>query len=588
MNKNEIKKKIDKLSNNLIPLYGRGVGSTGAVLTIYIGKDSEMLMKELLNEAFSTSFTTNPYILEMSLESLEIEEKEFQERLTTVIREASDLSNLRLVFITLMDDPVFTDSSCAFVGNIDRTFQKLRKMGIALQNVALYGLFRAEKVLDHDYKNAFDFVREGKGIWKNIFHAEVPINAESLKAYADLIAVHCIAHQYDMSQNADRNEYAWQSIYLHCLKVPEFLITRVLHRIYASQITRGKIERDELDKRINNTLNEAFSRIFGDELSGCEQFIPLNYQADLPVQSRGGFWPFGNRPKTVPVYSLADIAKEKGALASLASLAFEDKILEKNEYDRIIESIITNSNMVNEDLSTISEAIDQVLKTIEDNYRERKAITLNRYYTEEKADIDEVLSFSFSKEKERAIFDKKIEMISELRKRLKSNETIGRVVKDIVKRNDELLDILEDLSINTYGGTLGELKLKEIPKFKVNLSIEEVLAKLSQNWLAGVIKDKDLVMQQLNAFLAREIARLNNKHCLGEIGPEFTQLEPISTVMLMPPALGADKEYQKVVEEAGCLYIRKDAIFRESTFYMLSSRKYSSEKYIRRYSGEEE
>ena len=588
MDKNEIKKKIDKLSNNLIPLYNRSMGSAGPVLAIYIGKDSEESLKELLRESFSTSFSTNPCILDMSLESLSVETKDFQEQLASVIKGANDLSNLRVVFIALMDDPVFSDSSRDFVGNIDQAFRNLRKMGIPLQEISLYGLFRAERVLDHDFTNAIDFVRAGKGLWKNIFHAEVPINAGSLKAYADLIAVHCIANRDNMTQSSDRDEYAWQSIYLHCLKVPEFLITRILHTIYSSQITGSKINRDELEKRIRDTLNEAFSRVFGDELSGCEQFIPLNYKEDLPVQPRRGIAIWGRKKQIVPEYTFTDVAKDKSSLASLASLTFEDKILEKNEYDRIIESIIINSNAINEDLSSVSTAIDQVLKTIEDNYRERRSNTSNHYFTEEKADIDELLSMSFAMEKEGAILDKKINMIRVIRQQLKSNETIGRVIKDVIKRNNDLLNILEDLSINDYGGTLGEFKLNEVPKFQVNKSIEEVLAQLPQDWLAGVIKKKDLVMEQLKGFLAREIARLNNKHCLGEIGPELTLLEPISTVMLMPPALGADKEYQKVVEEAGCLYIRKDAIFRESTFYMLSSRKYSSEKYIRRYSGEEE
>lgn len=588
MDKNEIKKKIDKLSDSLIPQYGRGAGSTEAVLTIYIGMDSEKLMKELLNEAFSTSFSTKPIVLEMSVESLLAEQMYYQERLIAVIENSDgrsfDLRKLRVIFVAMMDDPVFTDNSFESAEYIKQSFLTLSRMGIELQKIAFYGLFHAKKVMSHDYKNAFNFVKAGKELWNNIFHMEVPLNVRSLKAYADLIAVHCIANQYNMSQIEDRDEYAWQSIHLHCLKVPEFLITRILHTIYTSQINGKRIDQQELESRVLNALNDAYNRIFGDELSGCEWYIPLNYREDIPDRPARGFSILGRQKQTVTEYTFAEIAKDLSSLEKLASLAFEDKILEKKEYDRIIESIIINAKEIDDNLGSVSTSIDQVLKTIEENYLEQKKRASNHnHYTERKQDIDEVLSLNFAKEKERAILDKKIDIIEVLRNQLRSTETIGRVIGYIVKRNNELLEILKDLSINDYGGTLVEVHASGIPKFPVKQSIDEVLEQLDQQWLIRFIKDKNVVMTQMRAFLTREIASLDNKHRLGEIIAGYTQLEPITTVMLMPPELGANTDYQRILNQSGCMEIRTDAIFRDSTFYMLSSRLYASEKNISRY-----
>ena len=159
------------------------------------------------------------------------------------------------------------------------------------------------------------------------------------------------------------------------------------------------------------------------------------------------------------------------------------------------------------------------------------------------------------------------------------------MIKDLISRITELLTVLQELCTSEYGGTLRDIKLIENFNFSVNTPVDKVIDSLDQRWLVNTVNDREIVLEQLNTFLTREIGHLNESHMLGEIGPGLATLEPIITIMLMPPVQGGDHEFQNVVRMAGCMDIKADSIFRESTFYMLSSRKYSSEKYIRRYHG---
>ena len=76
---------------------------------------------------------------------------------------------------------------------------------------------------------------------------------------------------------------------------------------------------------------------------------------------------------------------------------------------------------------------------------------------------------------------------------------------------------------------------------------------------------------------------VTGKHNLGEINGVYNKIEPVVSVLLMIPSLGDNPDIAEMAGRFGGLYIKTGDLYRENTFYIISSREYSSDKYIVRY-----
>ena len=122
-----------------------------------------------------------------------------------------------------------------------------------------------------------------------------------------------------------------------------------------------------------------------------------------------------------------------------------------------------------------------------------------------------------------------------------------------------------------------------LSEFKVNQPAGEILKEMDRNLLYQIMSDENIVYQKLQEFLGGIAANVAGRHNLGEINGEYNQIEPVISALLMIPSLGRDPEIMEMVNRFGGLYIKTSELYRENTFYIISSREYASDKYIIRY-----
>ncbi len=583
-----IRCEIDAVCNDLLMETVDEYINAPVILALFLGQETYDVVSASLKDAFTTSFKIEPHVFEICLSDTEIGSGKITEQVVDAIRflyeQGKDYSDLRIAVIGLMDDPFFSADSPEMADCIGESLVQLGNYGVGVTKTAFYGLFRQSRMNGTNYQYAFDFVKRGKEIWKNIYHIEIAIFARDVHLYTQLIAVNIISDSYTMVQQAGE-DYHWKSLYLHYLKVPELIITRTLREIYAAQVSGRNLDYEKWGKGIREELNRMLDGLYDRPEYDCEQYIPLCY-CESPekdgVEKKKGFL---RRTRGTEPTTFGRVILNPGSFESLLNELY-GKVRLDEEYDQIIEAIVSSATSVDQDTGKIARFILDTLDSLVDEYGMRLDNLKARVRQEDGISVghtSDYLKQAYQTEKKLYLLRKKTEIIQELTRRISSGSTLSRVIREVIRKNREYTNVLDELSKNEYGGNLEHFAVSSLPEFKVNQPAGEILKELDKEMLRGIIGDKDIVHQKLRTFLAGVSTTVANKHNLGEINGIYNRIEPVTSVLLMTPSLGLDPEIVAMTGGTGAMYIRTGDLYRENTFYIISGREYLSDQYIVRY-----
>lgn len=585
-----VRSEIDAVCKDLLMENVDEYISAPVILTFFLGEETYDVVNASLKDAFTTSFKIIPNVYDICIPDTRIDSAFITDKVVDSIRslydQGKDYSDLRIAFIGLMDDPFFDETSLGMITTIHESLALLSDYGIDLGKTAFYGLFRQRKMQGNNYKHAFDFVNAGKDIWQSIYHIEVAIFARDIHLYAHLIAINIISDSFTMIQPSGGDEYSWKSIYLHYLKMPELIITRMLREIYAGQISGGNLDYEKWAENIKGKLNQKFDELYDRSEYDCEQYIPLCFYetGNEILAERKGL--FGRKTAKPEALTYTQVIMDRQSYDQILDEIYGKINLEEDDYERLIEEIISSATSIDKDSNKIAQFVIHTMEVILDEYRVRMENLKSKARMNEEASPDQIEGFlkqEYEMKKKLFLIGKKTEIIEELIRQLSSGSTLSRVIREIIRKNKQYTDILDELSKNEYGGTLEHFTVPSLPEFKVNQPVGEILKELDKNQLYRIMSDEEIVHQKLQKFLAGIASGVAGKHNLGEINGVYNKIEPVVSALLMIPSLGDDPDIAEMAGRFGGLYIKTGDLYRENTFYIISSREYSSDKYIVRY-----
>lgn len=591
----KIKAEIDALCKDLLMSNVSEYISVPVVLMVYLGEKTYNVVNASLKDAFTTSFKVEPDVYDIRIDDSQVTSEKIVEDMVAAIRSVNEqgrnFDDLRITFVTLMDDSLYASECIGLAATIRDALGRLSSFGIGTNKVSLYGIFQ-QRELQTNYVNAFKFVNEGKNIWKNIYHMETLIFDMDIHKYTKLIAINNMCDEYMMTQNAEDDEYQWKSILLHYLKVPELIVAKVLRKIYANQISGQNLDLEEWEENVGAELESVFSQLFTKEEHRCEQYIPLCYYEERePETKKSGFLGglFGRKEQDLqPEYT--NIIFDENSIVQLLDELYGSIQLGEADYHSIMEGIISSASAIDNNHNNISQSVRRFLnkKATELEQQLENRRSREKFQEDDKYNATAHIQNVYGQKKGNLILEKKIELTKALVEQVSNGRFLSQLIQDICMKNREYTDALDRLSKNEYGGTLEHenVNMAVLPNFKVNQSVREVLSGIGMDTLNQIINDEDTIYNNLIQFLNHTMTNttgVSNRHSLGEVNGTYNTLEPVNSALLLTPAQENEERMQTLLKNFPGIYTKSNSMYRENTFYMISSRIYSSDRYIVRY-----
>lgn len=588
-----MKAEINTLCKDLMISHGTGFINAPIVLMVYLGKETYDVVNASLKDAFTSSFREEPDVHEIWIANNRMDGMQIRDQLVNEIRMVADqgksYDDVKITFVTLMDDPLFEEDCSELNQSICQALNELASYAISIRQTSIYGIFRQSIGNKKSYQHAFEFINRGKSMWKNIYHLEVSIFDSNINKYAQLLAANNMGDDYSMVQNLESEEYSWKSIYVHCLKVPELIIAKLLQTIYDGQINGKNINMDAWAKNVDLELNVVFERLFQKEEYHCEQYIPLNYHEEVQQEVAPSKWPFRKRNAVQQTVTDVEIIKDQQSIAKLLDILYGSIELSEQEYEKIMEGIISAASSVDNNPINIAESIrkflDRMIHDYESQLENEKAKML--FYKTDGTQVASHIQEVYSKQRNYLVIEKKIEIIRKLIGQLSNGTYLSKMIQNICEKNKEYTDFLNELIRNEYGGILQKVDfdMSSFPMFKVNQTPKEILMAIGNAALSQITNDSQIIYNNLEEFLnfTLSMKSLDKGHMLGQINGEYNQLEPIIPVLLVTPKKCQETQMENLLYKFSNLQVRTDELYRDNTFYVITSRLFASDRYISRY-----
>lgn len=188
-------------------------------------------------------------------------------------------------------------------------------------------------------------------------------------------------------------------------------------------------------------------------------------------------------------------------------------------------------------------------------------------------DLEKYLKREYQDKKEKFLVQEKIRLLREIKKLLKE-QGLNSILESIRKENDDYQNVLRELS-GEYGGTPEQQTVPNVSEqITVNEPVEFVLRKLQMDLN---ILDAEMLRQ----FLNRVTEIMPHKHLLGRINDQYRDLEEITVKLLLQPEMIGNPTIVGIINNWP---VSTNALYRNNTFYVISSRRYTSELAINDYS----
>lgn len=584
-NKENIKKEINLFCNKISNSKYTGYINVPVVIIIYLGLETYDRVNVSLKDAFTTSFSMMPSLYELQVDST-ITRNKFVEMIKDIIIEVSSKGksyhDIKTVFISMMDDSFYNCESLKLIEELKSAFEELESLDLDLTKKAFYGLFDQNKMKEN-YGAAFTFVEKGKKLWENIFHIEIPFVDRIITKQTQLIALNLIRDDYTMIQDSSTG-YKWTSLYLHYLKISEFITCRLLREIYGRQIDDKQIDIDNWDKSVNYVLDDLFNNILKIDINDSYQYVPLKYQEPILTKTKKGFNILKRKNHDIqPIYN--NVLKDEDVIKNLVSQLYDNIYIDDENYRRIIVQIISASTAIDPNPSMMGEKIINVLtKRIENVDNQLFQLNEKSYFDSNIKDVNKYLNDEYFFHQKITILNKEKEIIRNIIRNISNDTILKQITNDIVTRNRNYANILDELTLSEYGGTLESLYVHNLPTFKVNQSVEEVLMKIDINFVNNIINNNQSLTNRLELFLNHTVLNeVPYKHNLGMINKNFSNIQPIISYLLLTPSLNNNQDINELTLNYENLLKVYNDIYRDNSFFIISTRSYDSDQYIINY-----
>lgn len=582
-NKEIIKKDINAFCNELYSLEYSGYVNTPVVIVVYFGDESYQQVNASLKDAFTTSFNNAPSLKEIVINQAILKDEivnEIKNAIMEIANQGKSYNDIRIAFITLMNDVFYDQNSITIVDNLKEGFKELEYLGLNLSKKALYGLFNQNQ-MNHNYQNAFKFVEAGKEIWKNIFHIEIPFVDTNLTRQAQLIALNLIRDDYNMKQT-DNEGYCWTSLYLHYLRISEFITCRLLREIYGKQIDSRFIDSETFEVNVNQVLDKLFGDMLVVNERNSYQYVPLNYQAPEAPKKKGFSLFKKNTPEKI-FYN--KVLKDENVVKNLVDQLYENIAIDDHQYQEIIKQIISSSTSIDCDPGKIGKQIVQVLTSrIEKIDQNIFKLSGKKVIDSNLENVDRYLSDEYNYHQQIIVLNKEKDILKQIIKNISNDSVLKQIINEIVKKNHFYANILDELTLSEYGGTLEVLNVQNLPSFSVNLSVKEILNNIDKQFVNDIINNNQSLSQRLKLFLNHTVLNdVSYKHSLGIINRNFTDIKDVFSYLLLPASLSTNQDINNLVQNYDNLLKNVNDLYRDNSFFIISTRSYDSDQYIVNY-----
>lgn len=570
----EIKNSITAFCDEIAVDQSKDFLNSPAIMIIYIGSYAYERLNASLDEAFTSSFVMKPKLYHMIIDG----PLQSQNMIDHFLKDLSDVPSnheIRLAFVSMMDDPYFDENCLTVVDEIKTALDKLeQRFDLNLYFKSFYGIFDMMTDENIEYQYAFRFIERGKHIWNNIYHLEKSYRDQDLSKYAQTIALNMFKDD-DMKQDI-KDDYRWKSLSLHSLKVPEFVTCRVLKELY-TRANNGKIDQS-WEQNINESLDAVFKETLSLKDNDAYQYVPLIYQK--PVEEKRGFFP---RKPVKKVYDQVLLTPQ--VMEQLVEQLYVPINLTNEDYENLIEKIICSSTSIDPHVKHIS---DQMINTLEkriinkqNEYDQMKKKKTNDRFIN---DIDHYLKEQYHDHKSLIKIKKEIEIIQKIIEYVKNTKFLKEMTDQIREKNSQYVKSLDDLTKYEYGGTLEDFDIHTIPPVKVNQSIQEILDGLDKDFMSRLMSVDDIHFKgRLDLFLSHMVKDMNDQHNLGKPTAKHPQLENVEGCLLLSPTLFENQDIVEGLRNKNHVTKVHHDLYRDNTFYAISSRAYDSMWYITKY-----
>ncbi|MCD8029201.1 MAG: hypothetical protein LUF02_11230 [Erysipelotrichaceae bacterium] len=581
----EIKNAIDNfckdISTKSVPSYI----NVPIIILFYMSDYSRGRINAPLQDALTSSISMTPdayeYVLSPNMNHQHIVEI-FQDAITKTYQQGKNYDDIRIAFISMMDDDFFNEEHLSMTQEIQNGFSEIKKFGMDVSRVSFYGLFDQKKIEGYDYQYAFKFIASGKHLWKNIYHIEIPFMDQVMTKQGQLIALNIIRDDYTMKQDNDKG-YCWNSLDLQYLKISEFIVCRILREIYGKQINDQQVLSNEWKNHINDMLNQSFHKIIQIDHHDSYRYVPLNYQpAPTPKQSiRFNF--LSQHKDETPYYS--NILKDKETMKNLVSSLYKDISISDAQDKEMIKDIICCTTSLDPNVRHMaSQIIDVLQKKYDEIDNELQKLQEHPINDAHISDVKEYLKKEYQYYALMNILIKQKEIIHKMIEHLHSQDDLKQIIDEIIDKNEQYTRMLDELTLSEYGGTLEEFDISDLPHFKVNQSINNILKQIDRDAVYHIIEDNESLIERLEDFLNHTLLnKIHYRHQLGEIHHEYSHIHDIQSYLLLTPVLSQNQDIKNLTSKYNLLTVEYKDIYKDNSFFIISSRLYDSERYISRY-----
>ena len=587
MDKSKIRSQINNFCKKSL-IDGRLIGAKPAILPIFLGKETEQTVNASLKDAFAGIFQTELDTFDIGISDAEVDAEQLFQQVVAQLRRAQNAGagtdNFKVPIIALMDETFFQEESLPLTETIRTVFQRLENNRLA-GKVAFYGVFRQSEKEGTNYQNAFAFVNAGKDIWRNIYHIEVSLLDSDIQMYAQLIAVHLISNEDEMEQ-PEGEHYSWKSVYAHCLRMPELQVTRNLNAIYKQQIQEQQTWSEENKRQwvlqFKDQLQKELTCLYDRQEydAGYEQYLPISLKcertaAGLERRPRFKLSNFLRSQGMGEQHSIhVNVIEETISYKQLLEEISKSIRVHRTDCKELLKSIITSYESVNMKRDIMEQCIGKALEDMEGAYKKQLASQKNQNLEiKNETDLEKYLKREYQDKKEKFLVQEKIRLLREIKKLLKE-QGLNSILESIRKENDDYQNVLRELS-GEYGGTPEQQTVPNVSEqITVNEPVEFVLRKLQMDLN---ILDAEMLRQ----FLNRVTEIMPHKHLLGRINDQYRDLEEITVKLLLQPEMIGNPTIVGIINNWP---VSTNALYRNNTFYVISSRRYTSELAINDYS----
>ncbi|MCD7808107.1 MAG: hypothetical protein LUH02_02100 [Erysipelotrichaceae bacterium] len=579
--KNEIDTFCQDISTRNVPSYI----NVPIIILFYMSESSRDRVNASLKDALTSSISITPdlyeYVLSSDINHQDIVEI-FQDAITKTYNQGKSYDDIRIAFITMMDDPFFNEDHLKITQEIHDGFVEIKKFGMNVSQVAFYGLFDQKKIENYDYQYAFQFITLGKSLWKNIYHIEIPFMDEIITKQGQLIALNIMRDDYSMKQD-DSDGYRWASLDLQYLKIYEFIVCRLLREIYGKQINDQQTFSNEWKNQIGEMLDDSFNKIIQINDNESYHYVPLNYYQQVTSKQGFHFSFLSNTKDTTPYYS--NILKDKGTMKNLVSHLYQDISISDAQDKDIIKNIICCVTALDPNVHHMALQIIEVLKKKYNEIdNELQKMIEHPISDAHISDVNAYLKAEFQYYSSINILMKQKEIIDKMILHLNSQDDLKQIIDEIIEKNEQYTRILDELTLSEYGGTLEEFDISDLGHFKVNQSVGDILQQLDKETVYHIIKDNESLVERLEDFLNHTLLhKIHYRHQLGEINQTYSHIHDIHSYLLLTSALSQNQDIRNLTNKYNLLNVDYNDIYKDNSFFIISMRLYDSERYISRY-----